>query len=279
MNEDEKVKLSRDDFDYVATLVRDTAAIVLEPEKIYLVEARLVPVARREGFDSIGDLVTKVRGLSGAPLRETVVEAMTTNETSFFRDITPFQVFKENVLPELIELRSDVKKLNFWCAASSTGQEPYTIAMIMKESFPQLDDWDVSFIATDISVEVLDRAREGFYSQLEINRGLPAPMLVRYFKKEGAEWRVKEELRKMIDFRQLNLIGKWPLFTKIDLVFVRNVLIYFDVETKRQILSNMKATMAKDAFLFLGSAETTLNIDEDFERVKFERGACYRLGA
>jgi chemotaxis protein methyltransferase CheR len=279
LNEDDKVKLSIDDFDYIANLVRDTAAIVLESEKVYLVEARLVPVARREGFESIGELIKKVRGASGSPLRQKIVEAMTTNETSFFRDITPFQILKENVLPELIKARSETRKLNIWCAASSTGQEPYTITMTLLESFPELKDWDIKFIATDISVEVLNRAREGFYTQLEINRGLPASMLVRYFEKDGAEWRVKEDLRNIVDFQQLNLIGNWPPFPKFDLIFVRNVLIYFDVETKRQILINMKANMADDAFLFLGNAETTFNINEDFSRVKFDSGSCYRLVA
>lgn len=279
MSEDEKVKLSTDDFDYVANLVRDTAAIVLEPAKLYLVEARLTPVARREGFESISDLIEQVRGGRDGSLRDKVVEAMTTNETSFFRDITPFQILKDNVIPDLIEKRSDVQELNIWCAASSTGQEPYTIAMTLKDGFPELDNWKITFLATDLSMEVLDRAREGFYTQLEINRGLPASMLVRFFEKDGPEWRVKEDLRKMIEFGQLNLIGKWPLLPRIDVLFVRNVLIYFDVETKRQILAHMKATMARDAYLFLGSAETTLNLDEEFRRVTFERGSCYRLEA
>jgi len=279
LSEDEKVKLSTDDFDYVANLVRDTAAIVLEPAKLYLVEARLTPVARREGFESISDLIEQVRGGRDGSLRDKVVEAMTTNETSFFRDITPFQILKDNVIPDLIEKRSDVQELNIWCAASSTGQEPYTIAMTLKDGFPELDNWKITFLATDLSMEVLDRAREGFYTQLEINRGLPASMLVRFFEKDGPEWRVKEDLRKMIEFGQLNLIGKWPLLPRIDVLFVRNVLIYFDVETKRQILAHMKATMARDAYLFLGSAETTLNLDEEFRRVTFERGSCYRLEA
>ncbi len=279
LTKDDKAKLGSEDFDYVAKLVRDKSAIVLEPEKLYLVEARLVPVARREGFDSISELVAKVRGISGGPLREMVVEAMTTNETSFFRDITPFQALKEQVLPELIESRSDKKKLNLWCAASSTGQEPYSIAMTLKDGFPELADWDITFYATDLSLEVLNRGKEGFYSQLEVNRGLPAPMLVKNFTKEGTEWRVKEDLRNMIDFRQLNLIGNWPPMPRFDIVFVRNVLIYFDVDVKRGILENMRQTMASDAFLFLGSAETTLNIAEEFTRVKYDRGSCYRLVA
>jgi len=279
LNEDEKVKLTTEDFDYVVKLVHDVSAIVLEPEKVYLVEARLIPVARREGFDSIGGLINKVREPAGAPLREKVVEAMTTNETSFFRDIAPFEALKQHVLPELIESRAGKRQLNIWCAASSSGQEPYTIAMTLRENFPELNDWNITFLATDLSLEMLERAKEGYYSQLEINRGLPAPMLVKYFEKEGPEWRVKEELRNMITFQQLNLIGDWPAMPVIDIIFVRNVLIYFDVEIKRQILANMQKRMAPDGFLFLGSAETTLNIAEDFKRVKFDRGACYRLVA
>jgi chemotaxis protein methyltransferase CheR len=279
LNEDDKVTLAAEDFDYVVKLVRDVSAIVLEPEKRYLVEARLIPVARREGFDSIGSLISNVRGPGGAPLREKIVEAMTTNETSFFRDIAPFEALKQHVLPELIESRAGKRQLNIWCAASSAGQEPYTIAMTIREHFPQLSGWNIQFLATDLSLEVLNRAKEGYYSQLEINRGLPAPMLVKYFEKKGPEWRVKEELRNMIAFEQLNLIGTWPSMPVMDIIFVRNVLIYFDVEIKRQILANMQKRIAPDGFLFLGSAETTLNIAEDFKRVKFERGACYRLVA
>ncbi len=276
MNEDQKVQLSKDDFAFVAQLVRDTAAIVLEPEKVHLVESRLVPVVRREGFDSIGALVQAVRESTASPLGQKVVEAMTTNETSFFRDVSPFRALRDHVLPELIASRAETRQLNVWCAASSTGQEPYTVAMIIRDGFPELRDWQLSFVATDISSAVMDRAREGFYSQLEINRGLPARMLVRYFEQVGAEWRVKDALRSMVDFRQLNLIGEWPSLPRFDLVFVRNVFIYFDTETKKKVLTNMKATMAQDAFLFLGNAETTLSIDDDFKRVKFDRGACYR---
>lgn len=279
LTEDTNVKLTGDDFDFVAKLVREESAIVLESDKLYLVEARLVPVARREGFESIGELVKGVRGAGGITLRNKVVEAMTTNETSFFRDITPFQALKDHVLPQLTASRQDKKELNIWCAASSTGQEPYTIAMTLREHFPDLSEWKITFIASDLSLDVLERAKEGYFSQLEINRGLPAPMLVKYFSKEGAEWRVKQELRDMIDFRQINLIGNWPPMPKFDIVFVRNVLIYFDPDVKRAILANMQRKMAPDAFLFLGSAETTLNISDSFTRVKFDKGACYRLVA
>lgn len=272
------MSLSEADFSYVRDLVYRQAAIVLEKEKNYLVEARLSPLVRRHGFNSMSEMVARMRSQPNNGLSWYVVEAMTTNETSFFRDIYPFELLKKNVLPELIQRRAALRQINFWCAAASSGQEIYTILMLLRENFPQLQTWKINFIASDISKEMLDRCREGCYSQLEVNRGMPATLLVKYFHKIGAEWQIKEELRRMVDFRQLNLAQAWPALANMDIIFMRNVLIYFDVETKKAILSRVKKVLKPDGYFFLGGAETTLNIDESFKRVQIDKTAYYRTG-
>jgi chemotaxis protein methyltransferase CheR len=259
-------------------LIYQQSAIVLEKEKNYLVEARLSPLVRQHGLSSLAELVVKLRSPSSNGLRWNVIEAMTTNETSFFRDIHPFELFKKNVLPELIKKRASLRQLNLWCAAASSGQEPYTLLLTLKEKFPELATWKVNFLATDISQEMLDRCREGCYSQLEVNRGLPAPLLVKYFQKIGTEWQIKEELRRMIDFRQLNLAQPWPVMPAMDVIFMRNVLIYFDMQTKRDILARVRRIIKPDGYFFLGGAETTLNIDDSFKRVQIDKTAYYQVG-
>jgi chemotaxis protein methyltransferase CheR len=204
------------------------------------------------------------------------VEAMTTNETSFFRDHHPFDALRTQIIPDLINRKAASKQLTIWCAAASTGQEPYSVAMLLREHFPVLTSWKLTFIATDLSTQVLAKARSGRYGQLEVNRGLPAPLLVKYFTKDGTEWVVKEELRNMIDYRELNLIETWPALPVLDLVMIRNVLIYFDVPTKKKILGNIRQRMAPHGYLMLGGAETTLGIDEQFERVQIDKGVAYR---
>jgi chemotaxis protein methyltransferase CheR len=264
------------DFDYIRTLVRSRSAIVLEPGKEYLVQARLLPVARKQGLDDISALVEKLKR-GDASLTTEVVEAMTTNETSFFRDVHPFEALREDVLPDLMQKRANTRKLNIWSAASSTGQEAYTIAMTMREHFPQLAGWNVSILGTDLSREVVEKARDGRYAQIEVNRGLPAPMLVKYFDRAGPAWRVKPELSKLVEFKQMNLVGAWPVLPLMDVVFLRNVLIYFDADTKRDVLSRVRRALAPDGYLFLGAAETTLQFDGMFERVERARGNCYRV--
>lgn len=275
---DQNLSLAQPDFDFVRKLVFDKSAIVLEAEKSYLVEARLVPVARREGFPSLAALIAKVRLSSPHDdLVRKVVEAMTTNETSFFRDFHPFEALKKEIIPDLIKARASERKLAIWCAASSSGQEPYSTCMLLRESFPELNSWELTFIASDLSTEILGRAKQGIYSQLEINRGLPAPLLIKYFTKVGAEWQIREDVRKMIDFRIVNLVESWPPMPPLDMVFIRNVLIYFDVETKRRILANIRRRLRPNGVLFLGSAETTLNIDENFQRFQYEKTSYYRM--
>jgi chemotaxis protein methyltransferase CheR len=269
--------ISANDFKYISKLVQDLSAIVLEPGKEYLVESRIQPLAKKEGLDSIEELVKKLRLEPQNGLQTKVVDAMTTNETSFFRDIHPFDTLKKFIIPDLIKKREATKTLNIWCGASSSGQEPYTIAMILKENFPQLLNWKVNYISSDISHEMLERCKKGVFSQLEINRGLPATMMVKHFERHGTEWQIKEDLRKMIQFRYTNLSENWPSMPKMDLVMLRNVLIYFDVDMKKEILNKIQNLMNQDGYLFLGAAETTLNLNESFERMDYKQSGCYRI--
>ena len=271
------MSLSTVEFDYIRTLVHDQAAIVLEPGKEYLVESRLTPFASREGYLNIGDLVANLRRGMPTTLKKKVVDAMTTNETSFFRDHEPFEVLKKAILPELIKARAATRQLNIWCAASSTGQEPYSVAMMIRENFPELATWKIFYLATDIAGAVLDRARAGRFTQLEVNRGLPVAYLMKYFDKKGTEWQLKETIRDMVQIRELNLIRPWPLLPPLDIVMIRNVLIYFDLETKRKILHQIHGLLRPDGSLFLGGAETVLNLDSRFKRMPYARSGCYCL--
>ena len=264
------------DFDRVRELVLKRSGIVLDETKGYLVDARLTTLVRKLNLGTPEALMAK---FADPAVQSAIVEAMTTNETSFFRDLHPFEALKTQVLPQLLASRGDQRKLTIWCAASSTGQEPYTLAILLKEHFPQLANWHLTFVASDLSTEVLEKAKTGRYSQLEMNRGLPAPLLVKYFKKVGLEWEVKPEVRAMIDFRKVNLLEAWPLLPPADLVLMRNVLIYFDIPTKKQIFARLRRVMQPDGFLFLGAAETTLNIDDAFVRSSWEKSGCYKLKA
>jgi len=261
---------------YVRELVLKRSAIVVEPGKEYLVESRLGPLAKQEGLGGIDALVCRVKIDEGGPLARRVVEAMTTNETSFFRDVHPWETLKKGILPHLLAARASTRTLRVWCAAASTGQEPYTIAMVIRENLPQIASWKVEIVATDINATVLERAREGVYKQLEVNRGLPAAMLVKYFERSGTEWRVKPEIRSMVSFRELNLIGRTPLPTANDVVFIRNVLIYFDIATKREILLRARDVLAPDGYLLLGGAETTVNVVDTFENERVGNTILYR---
>jgi chemotaxis protein methyltransferase CheR len=265
------------DFEYICDFVRDQAAIVLEPGKEYLVESRLQTLARKEKLGSFEALIAQLRSDPKNGLHRKVLDAMTTNETLFFRDIHPFEALRESILPELMARRAQERQLNFWCGASSTGQEPYSVLMLISEHLPELLGWNLTFIATDLCGEVLARARSGRFNQLEINRGLPASLLVKYFVRQGAEWEFSEDLRRRVEFRELNLIKDWSWMPPLDLVFLRNVLIYFDVETKKAILANTRRLLRPGGYLLLGGAETTYNLDDAFERVAFGKTSCYRV--
>lgn len=265
------------DFEFVRDFVRRRSAIVLEPEKAYLVESRLLPLARREGFGSIAEMVAKLRVSPFGGLHSKVVEAMTTNETSFYRDLQPFEALRKVLLPELLTKRAATRQLHIWCAACSTGQEPYTLAMQIHEHFPQLANWDVKILATDLSTQVLEKARSGCFNQIEVNRGLPVPLLLKYFDRQGLNWQLKEPIRQMIEFKPLNLIEAWPNLSPMDIVFLRNVLIYFDVQTKKTILGKVRRLLRPDGLLFLGGAESTYNLDDAFVRTEVEKASVYRL--
>lgn len=271
--------LSPGDFQFVSQLVRQRSAIVLEPEKAYLLEARLSPLARAEGHASLEAMIAVMRAQPANGLHRRVVEAMTTNETSFYRDLHPFDALRTAVIPEVLKHRAHQRELTIWCAASSSGQEPYTIAMTLREHFPELASWTVRILGTDISRDMVRRSKEGKYGQLEVNRGLPAQLLAKHFEKRGMEWQVKPELQRWCEFRELNLIEPWGPLPRMDIVFLRNVLIYFDVATKRSILQNVQQVLHPWGYLFLGGAETVINLGEGFERLPVERSGCYRLRA
>jgi len=266
------------DFEFVCNLARQNAALVLETGKEYLVETRLAPLAQREGFGSLPEMIAEAKNKTGTrDLHAKIVDALTTNETSFFRDFHPFETLKRHLIPELLEKRASVRRLCIWSAACSTGQEPYSIAMLLREHFPALSSWKIEIIATDLSATVLARAQAGIFSQLEVNRGLPAMYLVKYFDKVGDCWRIKDHIKSMIQFRPLNLIGPWSILPPLDLVFVRNVMIYFDVETKKTILKKLRATLLPHGTLFLGTAETTLNLDPAWYNRQIGNATVYQL--
>lgn len=269
--------LAASDFDFISALARRESALVLERGKEYLVEARLGPIATREGFASLAAFIAAVR--SNVSFQARVVDALTTNETYFFRDFHPFESLRRTILPELIARRAESRRLTLWCAASSTGQEPYTIAMLIREHFPALLTWKIDILATDLSPTVLKQAESGRYNQIEVNRGLPATYLVKYFTQQNGAWFIKPEIRAMVQFRALNLIQPWPILPACDLVFIRNVLIYFDVETKRGILKKIQPILRPDGTLFLGSSETTLNLDPHWVPVSQGSTVVYRAAA
>lgn len=269
--------LSPDDFAFVARFLREQCAVVLEPGKEYLVKARLTPVAQKLGLPGISQLLQQLRLSNHEELRREVMEAMVTTETSFFRDLHPFEALRHTVIPRLIELRRTQRALHIWCAASSSGQEPYSLAMLLREHFPELNSWRIVISATDVSRAMLRRSQEGCFSQVEINRGLPASLLLKWFRQEGATWRIDERLRKAVTFSQLNLAQVWPAMPTWDLIFLRNVMIYFDHATKQAILERAAGRLARDGFLLLGGAETTFGLHDAFERVESLKSGFFRL--
>lgn len=263
-------------FEYVRTLVREHSAIALEASKAYLVEVRLAPLARQLGLASLADLVATLRSGPPGELHRKVVEAMTTNETSFFRDVHPFEALRTCLLPALIAARAARRSLQIWSAACSSGQEPYTIAILLREHFPQLHDWNVQIHGSDLSEQMLDRAAKGEYTQHEVNRGLPAALLVKHFHKSGLHWQIRAETARLVRFVKLNLVERWPVLPTMDVIMLRNVLIYFTPETKRHVLAAVRRQLAPDGALFLGGAETTLGIDDAWERINHGKTASYR---
>jgi chemotaxis protein methyltransferase CheR len=263
------------DYDYLRKFLKERSGLDLAIDKQYLVESRLLPLARKASLPGIPDLVLKIRNGDGR-LATDVVEAMTTNETFFYRDKIPFDHLRDTILPDLIRARSARKTLRIWSAASSTGQEPYSIAMCVKEMGAALAGWRVEIIATDLSQEVLEKCRAGVYSQFEVQRGLPIQQLMKYFTQLGEIWQLSADIRAMVQFRQLNLLQDFSHLGTFDVIFCRNVLIYFDQDTKAVIFERMAKCMEADGTLLLGAAESVVGITDAFRPIADRRG-LYQL--
>ena len=258
------------DFEFVSGLLRRRAGIVLTADKTYLLESRLAPLARKEGLNSIEDLLQVVRARRDERLITALVDVMTTNETFFFRDKTPFELMKSTVLPKLVEDKRP--RLRIWCAACSTGQEPYSLAMMLDENPSLVGGKQVEILATDISTRVLEKAKSGLYSQFEVQRGLPIQMMMKYFRQKDDLWQISDKIRSMVTFREFNLMDSPRGLGQFDVIFCRNVLIYFDAPTKGKVLENLAGIMQPKGYLLLGAAETVIGVTKKFEATKERRG-------
>ena len=259
--------MSPDDLQFLAQVVRRRSGLLLPPHKSHLIESRLSPVMRRFGFRSIDALIKELRHGRDA-LARAVTEAMTTNESSFFRDRPAFEQFRDRVLPDLLENRSATRRLRIWCAACAAGQEPYSIAMLLDDNKLVAKGWSIDLIATDISAEMVARGEEGVYSHFEVQRGLAIRRLVAHFNQEGGSWRIHENLRRMVTFRQFNLLDSYGWLDDLDAVFCRNVLIYFDKKTKSDVLDKIAEILLPDGALMLGHAETVRGLSTAFVPVE-----------
>ncbi len=267
-----------EDFTFFCKLIFDRSGLVLGPDKSYLIESRLTPVARRYNLAGLDGLATALRQNRDTTLMRDFTDALMTNESFFFRDTKPFDQFRDVVLPRLLTGRATSKRIRIWSAACSTGQEAYSLAMLLKEQGVKLAGWQIEIIGTDISHEVLARARAGTYTQFEVQRGLPIQLLVKYFKQEGDKWHIASEIRDMVKFRDFNLLGELMPLGGFDVVFCRNVLIYFDQKTKAGILERISRMLPPDGLLYLGGAETVLGVTDRFEPLQDHRG-IYALTA
>ena len=266
------------DFEIIAQLLKERSGLALNKEKAYLLESRLNPVARKWNFSGFDELAQAIRNRGEEALLVDVTEAMTTNESFFFRDQKPFDQFNEMVLPHLLEARAAKRSFRIWSAACSSGQEPYTLAMLLQEHADKLAGWRVEIVATDLSNEILDKAKEGLYSQFEVQRGLPIAHLVKYFVQVGGRWQIEDSLRKMIKFQPFNLLDDLSSLGGFDVVFCRNVLIYFDTPAKTKVLNGVADLLPADGFLYLGGAETVLGSTDRFEIMQGQRG-IYRVAS
>ena len=265
------------DYEYLRKLLKDRSGLDLSADKQYLIESRLLPLSRKAGLAGISELVLKMKGGSAATTTQ-VVEAMTTNETFFFRDKLPFDHFRDSIVPEILKARASRRSLRIWCAAGSTGQEPYSLAMCLKEMSAAISGWRIEILATDLSQEVLEKSRAGIYSQFEVQRGLPIQMLVKYFKQTGELWQINPDIRAMVQHRQLNLLHDFSQLGVFDVIFCRNVLIYFDQDTKIDIFNRLARITEPDGFLVLGAAETVVGLTNVFKPFPERRGV-YRPNA
>ncbi|TBW37380.1 protein-glutamate O-methyltransferase CheR [Siculibacillus lacustris] len=260
------------EYDYLRGFLKQRSGLVLSNEKQYLIESRLLPVARKASLPSISALVAKMKEPGAGVLCDAVVEAMTTNESFFFRDKVPFEHFTNTMLPAMLDARARDRRLRIWCAAASTGQEPYSLAMCLKEAEARLAGWRIEIIGTDLSNEVLEKARAGVYSQFEVQRGLPINHLLKHFVQNGDTWQISSTLRGMVQYRKLNLLENFSSLGQFDIVFCRNVLIYFDNQTKIDILGRIAKMLPADGFLVLGAAETVVGLTDAFKPMTDKRG-------
>jgi chemotaxis protein methyltransferase CheR len=264
--------LTPQEYDYLRKLLKDRSGLVLSSDKQYLLESRLLPIVRRLDLGSLGGLVAKLRAPGAEPLIVQVVEAMTTNESFFYRDKVPFDNFSEAIMPALLAARANQRRIRIWCAAASTGQEPYSLAMCLKEMGAKLAGWRVEIVATDLSLEVLEKATAGVYSQFEVQRGLPVQLLIKYFAQKGDTWQISPEIRAMVQYRPFNLLHEFAQLGQFDVVFCRNVLIYFDQQAKIDIMHRIAKLMPSDGYLVLGAAETVVGLTEAFKPLTDRRG-------
>lgn len=268
--------MNKAEYDFLASFLYQRSGLVLAGDKTYLLESRLAPILEQHGLKSITDLIGAVRSPARSQIAEDVVDAMTTNESFFFRDKTPFDLFRETMLPDMLQARASQRSLKIWCAAASTGQEPYSLAMLLNEEKHRMAGWKTAILGTDISDTVLTKAKQGLYIQFEVQRGLPVNYLLKYFKQSGDTWQIGPEIRAMVQFRKLNLLESLASIGQCDIVFCRNVLIYFDQKTKADVLNRIARTMAPDAYLVLGAAESVVGLTNAFEPVREKRG-LYRI--
>ena len=267
------------DFDFLRAYLKTRSGLALTAEKRYLIESRLSPICRRFNLAGLPQLVSALRGGRDLVMEKAVVEAMTTNETFFFRDRTPFDLFKDVLLPEAIARRAAQRKLRIWCAAASTGQEPYSLAMLLQEAAPKLAGWNIDLVATDLSTEVLEKAKAGLYSHFEVQRGLPVQLLVKNFEQIGEQWRISQTLRSMVDFCPLNLLHPFETLGTFDIIYCRNVLIYFDAPTKGDVLGRLSASLSPDGALLLGAAETVIGLTDKLAPSAQHRGLYNQAAA
>jgi len=253
------------DFEFISTLLKNRSGLVLTPDKSYLLESRLMPVVRKRDMKGLDELIAHIRLTKQEALILEVTEATATNESFFFRDIKPFDIFKNTVLPHLLKTRASRKSFKVWCAAASSGQEPYPLSIILRDAAAQLAGWRTEIVGTDISLDILAKAKARVYSQFEVPRGLPIQQLLKYFDKEDEMWRAKQEVRDLVTYKYFNLLNDLSGLGKCDVVFCRNVLIYFDQETKGKVLEQIAGLLPSDGVLFLGGAETVLGITDKFK--------------
>jgi chemotaxis protein methyltransferase CheR len=271
--------MNTNDFAFIAALLKERSGLIVTADKMYLLEARLLPIARKHDLPGLDGLVEKLRKPFNEPLIGEVVDAMTTNETSFFRDRNPFDALRKTIVPELLQTKATQKTLRIWSAACSTGQEAYSIAMILRDDFPQLGNWTIEIVATDISPSVLARGREGLYSTFEAQRGLPIHLLIKHFDQIGDAWQIKPALRQMVNFRSANLLDDLASLGTFDVIFCRNVLIYFDQATKTKILNAICKRMGAHSSLFLGGAESVFGLCDGLSTFAGLRGVYTRSAA